>query len=47
MFDLENVVDNQTAAEELEEVVMGLIINSGQARSLAYGAPQKSERRRF
>ncbi len=24
MFDLENVVDNQTAAEELEEVVMGL-----------------------
>ncbi|HBM1483115.1 TPA: PTS N N'-diacetylchitobiose transporter subunit IIA, partial [Salmonella enterica subsp. enterica] len=38
MFDLENVVDNQTAAEELEEVVMGLIINSGQARSLAYGA---------
>ncbi|EJK6949601.1 PTS lactose/cellobiose transporter subunit IIA [Salmonella enterica] len=32
MFDLENVVDNQTAAEELEEVVMGLIINSGQAR---------------
>ncbi|VEA54822.1 phosphoenolpyruvate dependent phosphotransferase enzyme III-cellobiose [Salmonella enterica subsp. enterica] len=47
MFDLENVVDNQTAAEELEEVVMGLIINSGQARSLAYGALQKSERRRF
>ncbi|HAU6954414.1 TPA: PTS N,N'-diacetylchitobiose transporter subunit IIA [Salmonella enterica subsp. enterica serovar Cerro] len=38
MFDLENVVDNQTAAEELEEVVMGLIINSGQARSLAYVA---------
>ncbi len=44
MFDLENVVDNQTAAEELEEVVMGLIINSGQARSPAYGA--RSEKRK-
>ncbi|VEB60388.1 phosphoenolpyruvate dependent phosphotransferase enzyme III-cellobiose [Salmonella enterica subsp. enterica] len=43
MFDLENVVDNQTAAEELEEVVMGLIINSGQARSLAYGALRKAK----
>lgn len=43
MFDLENVVDNQTATEELEEVVMGLIINSGQARSLAYGALRKAK----
>lgn len=43
MFDLENVVDSQTAAEELEEVVMGLIINSGQARSLAYGALRKAK----
>ncbi len=48
MFDLENVVDNQTAAEELEEVVMGLIINSGQWRAAHAGAPpRKSERRRF
>ncbi|CAM7673467.1 PTS system N,N'-diacetylchitobiose-specific transporter subunit IIA [Citrobacter freundii] len=38
MLDIENIVDTQSAAEELEEVVMGLIINSGQARSLAYGA---------
>ncbi len=37
-FDIENIVDTQSEAEELEEVVMGLIINSGQARSLAYGA---------
>ncbi len=40
---LENVVDNQTAAEEPEEVVMGLIINSGQARSSAYGALRKAK----
>ncbi|HEI8402109.1 TPA: PTS N,N'-diacetylchitobiose transporter subunit IIA [Citrobacter freundii] len=38
MLDIENIVDTQSAAEELEEVVMGLIINSGQVRSLAYGA---------
>ncbi|HAU5788610.1 TPA: PTS N,N'-diacetylchitobiose transporter subunit IIA [Citrobacter freundii] len=38
MLDIENIVDTQSAAEELEEVVMGLIINSGHARSLAYGA---------
>ena len=38
MLDIENIVDAQSEAEELEEVVMGLIINSGQARSLAYGA---------
>ena len=38
MMDLENITDTQTEAEELEEVVMGLIINSGQARSLAYAA---------
>ena len=37
MLDIENIVDTQSEAEELEEVVMGLI-NSGQARSLAYGA---------
>ena len=40
MFDLENVVAEaeEVAENDLEEVVMGLIINSGQARSLAYGA---------
>lgn len=38
MLDIENIVDTQSEAEELEEVVMGLIINSGQARSLAYDA---------
>ena len=38
MLDIENIVDTQSEAEELEEVVMGLIINSGRARSLAYGA---------
>lgn len=38
MLDIENIVDTQSEAEELEEVVMGLIINSGQARSLAHGA---------
>ena len=38
MLDIENIVDTSSEAEELEEVVMGLIINSGQARSLAYGA---------
>ena len=30
MMDLDNIPDTQTEAEELEEVVMGLIINSGQ-----------------
>ncbi|HGY3716979.1 PTS N,N'-diacetylchitobiose transporter subunit IIA [Citrobacter sp. Res13-Sevr-PEB04-36] len=38
MLDIENIVDTASETEELEEVVMGLIINSGQARSLAYGA---------
>lgn len=38
MLDIEKIVDTPSEAEELEEVVMGLIINSGQARSLAYGA---------
>ena len=38
MLDIENIVDTSSEAEELEEVVMGLIIKSGQARSLAYGA---------
>ena len=43
MMDLDNIPDTQTEAEELEEVVMGLIINSGQARSLAYTALKKAK----
>ena len=35
MMDLDNIPDTQTEAEELEEVGMGMIINSGQARRLA------------
>lgn len=38
MFDLDSVVEEENAVDDLEEVVMGLIINSGQARSLAYAA---------
>lgn len=33
MFDLDNIAAEETAVNDLEEVVMGLIINSGQARS--------------
>lgn len=45
MMDLDNIPDTQTEAEELEEVVMGLIINSGQARSLAYAALKQAKQR--
>ncbi|MEW7311502.1 PTS N,N'-diacetylchitobiose transporter subunit IIA [Buttiauxella gaviniae] len=38
MFDLDSVVENEAEINDLEEVVMGLIVNSGQARSLAYTA---------
>ena len=34
MFELNDIQENATT-DELEEVVMGLIINAGQARSLA------------
>lgn len=47
MIDLENIVDTQSDAEELEEVVMGLIINSGQARSLAYAALKQAKQGDF
>lgn len=47
MLDIENIVDTQSEAEELEEVVMGLIINSGQARSLAYGARKMAKQGDF
>ncbi|AHK18109.1 MULTISPECIES: PTS N,N'-diacetylchitobiose transporter subunit IIA [Yersinia pseudotuberculosis complex] len=38
MFDLNSIVDNEQTSNALEDVVMGLIINAGQARSLAYNA---------
>lgn len=47
MMDLDNIPDTQTEAEELEEVVMGLIINSGQARSLAYSALKQAKQGDF
>lgn len=47
MFDLENVVDNQTAAEELEEVVMGLYHQFWSGAQPGIWRAQKSERRRF
>ncbi|PKE28476.1 PTS N N'-diacetylchitobiose transporter subunit IIA [Rahnella sp. AA] len=43
MFDLDNIEDTETELQDLEEVVMGLIINSGQARSLAYAALKKAK----
>ena len=43
MIDLDSITDTQDDMQELEEVVMGLIINSGQARSLAYGALKKAK----
>lgn len=47
MLDLENVAGTPSEAEELEEVVMGLIINSGQARSLAYAALRQAKQGDF
>lgn len=47
MFDLENVVETEDEVQDLEEVVMGLIINSGQARSLAYAALKKAKEGHF
>lgn len=43
MFDLDDVVDTQESSDALEEVVMGLIINAGQARSLAYSALKQAK----
>ena len=43
MFDLEDVVESDCATDELEEVVLGLIINSGSARSQAYAALKKAK----
>lgn len=43
MLDLDNLPETDTAADALEEVVMGLIINAGQARSLAYNALKQAK----
>ncbi|MGL4250351.1 MAG: PTS N,N'-diacetylchitobiose transporter subunit IIA [Aeromonas sp.] len=43
MFDLDNIAEEAATCNDLEEVVMGLIINSGQARSLAYTALKKAK----
>jgi len=43
MIDLDSIVDTEGELQDLEEVVMGLIINSGQARSLAYSALKKAK----
>jgi cellobiose PTS system EIIA component len=47
MFDLEEIIESDTTADELEEVVMGLIINSGSARSQAYAALKKAKQGDF
>ncbi|CAI8922151.1 MULTISPECIES: PTS N,N'-diacetylchitobiose transporter subunit IIA [Kosakonia] len=47
MFDLDTVLESTTPADELEEVVMGLIINSGHARSLAYTALKQAKQGDF
>lgn len=43
MFDLDNIAADDVKENDLEEVVMGLIINSGQARSLAYSALRQAK----
>lgn len=47
MIDLDTITETETDVPELEEVVMGLIINSGQARSLAYEALKKAKEGNF
>jgi len=47
MMDLDNITDTQAEAEALEEVGMGLIIKSGQARSLAYAALKQAKQGDF
>jgi len=43
MFNLDEIEEQQTVNDDLEEVVMGLIINAGQARSLAFGALRQAK----
>ncbi len=43
MFGIRNVASDRTTGVGIEGVVNGLIINTGQARSLAYGAPRQAK----
>lgn len=43
MFDLDKIVDDVQPTDEMEDVIMGLIINAGQARSLAYKALKQAK----
>lgn len=47
MLDLDHIEESPVATDDLEEVVMGLIINSGQARSLAYRALKQAKQGEF
>lgn len=47
MLDLDSIVAEDAVENDLEEVVMGLIINSGQARSLAYAALKQAKQGDF
>lgn len=47
MFDLDSITAEPVQENDLEEVVMGLIINSGQARSLAYAALKQAKQGDF
>ena len=47
MLDLDNIVADDAVENDLEEVVMGLIINSWQARSLAYAALKQAKQGDF
>ena len=47
MFDLDTIPDVPAEENDLEEVVMGLIINAGNARSLAYTALKQAKQGDF
>ncbi len=47
MYNLDSVVAEDVMENDLEEVVMGLIINAGQARSLAYSALKQAKQGDF
>ena len=47
MLDIENCVDSSATDDEFEEIIMGLIINSGQARSIAHAALKKAKQGDF
>ena len=47
MLDLDNIVADEAVENDLEEVVMGLITTSGQARCLAYAALQQAKQGDF